>query len=50
VPFLGPEAWRRIADGPPPSSVPGLVEREAGAPVTSVRRYFGAIRSLKRRV
>lgn len=50
IPFLGPEAWRRIADGPPPPSVPGLVEREAGAPVTSVRRYFGAIRSLKRRV
>lgn len=50
VPFLGPEAWRRIADGPPPPSVPGLVDREAGAPVTSVRRYFGALRSLKRRV
>ena len=49
VPFLGPEAWRRIADGPPPS-LPGLLVREAGAPVTSVRRYFGAIRSLKRRV
>ena len=50
VPFLGPGAWRRIADGPPPPSVPGLVAREFGAPVTSVRRYFGALRSLKRRL
>jgi hypothetical protein len=50
VPYLGAEAWRRIADGPPPPSVPGLVARESGAPVSSVRRYFGALRSLKRRV
>jgi hypothetical protein len=48
VPFLGPEAWRRVADGPPPA-LPGLVERRLGEPVTTVRRYFGALRSLKRR-
>jgi AcrR family transcriptional regulator len=50
VPFLGPEAWRRIADGPPPRSVPGLVERETAGPVSTVRRYFGALRSIKHRV
>jgi len=50
VPFLGPDAWRRIADGPPPPAVPGLVTRETSGPVTSVRRYFGALRSLKQRI
>lgn len=50
VPFLGPEAWRRIADGPPPPAVPALVGRGIAGPVTTVRRYFGALRSLKRRV
>ncbi|HVE42783.1 MAG TPA: DUF2851 family protein [Planctomycetota bacterium] len=50
VPYLGPDAWRRVADGPPPTSLPGIVARELSAPVTTVRRYFGALRSLKRRV
>jgi hypothetical protein len=50
VPFLGPDAWHRVADGPPPPSLPGIVARELAAPVTTVRRYFGALRSLKRRV
>jgi hypothetical protein len=49
VPFLGPEAWRRVADGPPPPALPGLIERHLGEPVTTVRRYFGALRSLKRK-
>jgi hypothetical protein len=50
VPYLGPEAWRRVADGPPPPSLPGIVARELAGPVTTVRRYFGALRSLKHRV
>jgi hypothetical protein len=49
VPFLGREAWERAAGAPPPASLPGLLERAAGAPVTTVRRYFGALRSLKRK-
>jgi hypothetical protein len=49
VPFLGREAWERAAGGPPPPSLPGLVERH-GAGLTTVRRYFGALRSLKRKV
>ena len=50
IPFLGPEAWARLADGPPPPSLPGLLERNDAAGVTTLRRYFGALRSLKRRI
>ena len=50
VPFLGPEAWRRVADGPPPPALPGLVGRLFATPPDTVRRYFGALRSIKRRV
>jgi hypothetical protein len=50
VPFLGPEAWRRAAGGPPPPALPGIVEREFAEPPATVRRYFGALLSLKRRV
>ena len=49
VPFLGRGSWELAAGGPPPPSLPGLVERH-GASVTTVRRYFGALRSMKRRV
>jgi hypothetical protein len=49
IPFLGRAAWERAAGGPPPASMPGLVERH-GSAVSTVRRYFGALRSLKRRV
>ena len=50
VPYLGPEAWRRVADGPPPPSLPGILRRELAGPVSTVRRYFGALRSIKRRL
>ena len=50
IPFLGPEAWRRVADGAPPPALPGLLERHLAERVTTVRRYFGALRSLKRRI
>jgi len=50
VPFLGPSAWRAVAGAPPPRALPGLLERREAPRVTSVRRYFGALRSLKRRV
>jgi hypothetical protein len=50
VPYLGPEAWRCVADGPPPPSLPGIVARELAGPVTTVRRYCGGLRSLKHRV
>jgi hypothetical protein len=46
VPFLGPEAWREVADGPPPP-LPGAVGRLEGPRVTSVRSYFGALRRLR---
>ena len=49
IPFLGRPSWERAAGGPPPPSLPGLVERH-GPSVTTVRRYFGALRSLKRKV
>ena len=49
VPFLGAAAWRRIATGPPPTSLPGIVERHLAGRVTTVRGYFGALRSLKQR-
>jgi hypothetical protein len=39
-----------VADGTPPPGLPGIVERELAAPVTSVRRSFGAQRSLKHRL
>jgi len=50
IPFLGPKAWRVVADGAPPDPLPGLLERREAPRVTTVRRYFGALRSLKRRV
>ena len=49
VPFLGATAWRRISSGPAPGALPGIVERHLAARVTTVRGYFGALRSLKRR-
>jgi hypothetical protein len=49
VPFLGRAAWERAAVASPPASLPGLLERAASGPVTTVRRYFGALRSLKRK-
>ena len=50
VPFPGPEAWQAVAGTPPPRPLPGLLERREAPRVTTVRRYFGALRSLKRRV
>jgi len=50
LPFLGCEAWDRAASGPPPTALPGLLERHEAAGVTTLRRYFGALRALKRRV
>jgi hypothetical protein len=50
IPFLGPKAWLAVADGAPPDPLPGLLERREAPRVTTVRRYFGALRSLKRRV
>lgn len=47
VPFLGPAAWREVAGLPPPP-LPGAVGRSLGREVTTVRRYFGALRLLKR--
>ena len=47
VPFLGAGAWRRVAEGPPPER-PGRLVRHSSAGVTTVRRYFGALRQLKR--
>lgn len=49
IPFLGAEAWRLVAPGRPPAALPGLVERHLAERVTTVRGYFGALRSLKRR-
>jgi hypothetical protein len=49
VPFLGPEAWRRVAESPPPA-LPGAAERAFGRAVTTVRRYFGALRAIKSHV
>jgi hypothetical protein len=50
LPFLGPEAWRAAADGPAPSSLPGLLRRPQAGGAATLRRYFGALRALKRRV
>jgi hypothetical protein len=47
VPFLGPEAWRRVADEAPPEG-PGSIRRLLGDRVNTVRRYFGALRLLRR--
>ena len=47
VPFLGEEAWTRAAAGPPPD-LPGPLRRLLGPRVTTVRRFFGALRLLKR--
>ena len=49
LPFLGPEAWARAAGGPPPP-MPGLLLRLDAERVTTLRRYFGALRAMKRRV
>jgi hypothetical protein len=48
IPFLGAEAWAAVAGGPAPAVVPGLLARHGSAEVTTLRRYFGALRSLKR--
>jgi hypothetical protein len=48
LPFLGADAWRRAADGPPPG-LPGRVRREIGGGADTLRRYLGALRHLKRR-
>ena len=50
VPFLGPPAWDALAGGPPPPRLPGLLRRHGEGGVTTLRRYFGALRSLKRSV
>jgi hypothetical protein len=50
VPYLGAPAWREVAGAAPPRPLPGLLERREAPRVTTVRRYFGALRSLKRRV
>ncbi len=47
VPFQGEEAWRAAADRPAPER-PGGVARAVGSRVTTVRRYFGALRLLRR--
>jgi hypothetical protein len=47
VPFLGKAAWRLVADGPPPTARPGLLDRRLADRVTTVRKYFGALRLLK---
>ena len=46
IPFLGREAWRRVALERPPRR-PGAIEREFPGEVTTVRRYFGALRAMK---
>lgn len=46
VPFLGAEAWSRVAGAPPPP-LPGEVRRVFGRRVFSVRSYFGALRALR---
>ncbi|HXG62008.1 MAG TPA: DUF2851 family protein [Planctomycetota bacterium] len=48
VPFLGEEAWRRAAGGPPPA-LPGALRRLRGRlRIDTVRRYFGALRWARR--
>lgn len=47
VPFLGGEAWTRVAGAPAPAA-PGLVARTLGARAGTVRRYFGALRLARR--
>jgi hypothetical protein len=49
LPFLGPEAWAAHAGAAPPEDLPGLLRRAGVGEVTTLRRYFGALRSLKRR-
>lgn len=49
LPFLGGEAWRAAADGPAPAALPGLLRRPEAAGATTLRRYFGALRAMKRR-
>jgi hypothetical protein len=46
LPFLGEAAWRGAAGGPPPP-LPGALRRGAEG-VDTLRRYFGALRRLKR--
>jgi hypothetical protein len=48
VPFAGREVWRRAAEEPAPAG-PGALDREFAGRVTTVRRYFGALRALKSR-
>ena len=47
VPYLGREVWNSVAGQEPPP-LPGAALRRAGGEVTTVRRYFGALRRLKR--
>ncbi len=47
IPFLGREAWERFATMRPPAP-PGPIRRLLGSRVDSVRRYFGALRLLRR--
>jgi hypothetical protein len=47
VPFLGPDAWRAVAGGPPPAP-PGLVARTVGRRIETVRAHFGALRLARR--
>jgi hypothetical protein len=47
VPFLGPAAWARAADGPAPPA-PGLAGRAFGRAARTVREHFGALRRARR--
>jgi hypothetical protein len=47
TPFLGEEAWRRVAGLPAPAA-PGALARSVGVRADTVRRRFGALRLLKR--
>lgn len=46
IPFLGGEAWRWVAEDPPPRGT-GSIERGFAGKVTTVRRHFGALRAVK---
>ncbi len=48
LPLLGGAAWKAAAEGRPPE-LPGPARREAGLRATTLRRYLGALRHLKRR-
>lgn len=47
VPFLGKEAWDRVAGSRPPA-LPGSLRRLLPGGAASIREYFGALRLLRR--